>query len=121
MKKILVVDDEPVIVKSLSARLVQEGYSVLAAADGAGAIAKASAEKPDLIILDLLLPKMTGDEVAAVIRQDESMKNIPIVFLTALKTRDEEETQGFKIGDEHVFAKPFDHVELLKTIQQLTA
>jgi len=84
-KKILFVEDEPNLQKAISEILVQEGYKVFGAADGEEGLKVAQKEKPDLILLDLILPKKDGFEVLKELKADEKMKSIPVIVLTNLE------------------------------------
>ncbi len=117
-KTILVVDDEITILTLLAARLINAGYDVLKADNGIDAVNIAKEKIPDLIILDIIMPRMDGMAVSQRLKEDNSTKNIPIVFLTALQGK-EEEMDGHKSGKNIVFSKPFDSKELLATIKQL--
>ena len=83
-KKILVVDDEPEIVELLKSRLTVSGYDVVTAGDGATALRKVRDEKPDLLILDMMLPDIQGSTICAQVKGDEKTSFIPIILLTAL-------------------------------------
>ncbi|HBP00901.1 MAG: Response regulator receiver protein [Candidatus Moranbacteria bacterium GW2011_GWE1_49_15] len=83
-KKLLIVEDEPVLNKALQEFLSAEGFEVIAAVDGEEGIRKAGAEMPDLILLDIILPKKDGYEVIREVKADEKTKNIPIILLTNL-------------------------------------
>ena len=87
MKTILVVDDEENIAKMLGEQLEDDGYKVIVATNGADGLRKVQIVKPDLIVLDVMMPKMDGGEMFAKLKQNEKTRNIPIVFLTALKTQ----------------------------------
>ncbi len=119
-KKILVVDDEKDIVSVLVGRLKAQGYDAASASDGEQALKMIQKEKFDLIILDILMPVMNGTELAQILKNDSKTKNIPLVFLTALGTK--QEGSGYSIaGSDVVFAKPFDFKELLGKIDELLA
>ncbi|MFT5206965.1 MAG: CheY-like chemotaxis protein [Candidatus Omnitrophota bacterium] len=117
-KKILVVDDEADIVILVKSRLESEGYKVLEAHNGEDAITIAQANKPDLIILDIMMPDMDGIEVSNILKEDANLKDIPIIFLTALKKKSDE---GNSLSDKGniVLGKPFEADSLLKSIRQL--
>ena len=119
LKKILIVDDEVDVVEALEARLKANRYSVTMAESGREALIQAREVGPDLIILDIMMPDMDGNEVARVLRDDKSTKDIPIIFLTALQTKEDEKRQGPEIGENVVFAKPFEFDKLLKKIKEL--
>ena len=117
-KKILVVDDEPAIIKILEARLKAEGYEVVSAMDGLTALELAKKEKPDLIILDLMLPKMDGYKVCGLLKKDTRHSKVPIVLFTA-RAQESDEKLGFECGADAYVRKPFNSAELLKTIHGL--
>ena len=81
-KRILLVDDEPNIIKMVGKRLQVEGYHLVVAMDGEEALVKVKAERPDLIILDLMLPKKSGLDVCVLLKQDEAMRRIPVIAYT---------------------------------------
>lgn len=117
-KKILVVDDETDVLKVIDKRLSGAGYSVLKALCGRDAIDIAKRERPDLILLDILMPGMDGGEVAAALRSEPLTKDIPVVFLTCLVRKGEEESVGEGAG-KYFVAKPYDPDELLREIDRL--
>jgi DNA-binding response OmpR family regulator len=107
-QKILVVDDEQLIVDSVKYGLEKEGYEILAAFDGAQAIAKHSEEKPDLVILDVQLPKMDGWNVCREIRKTS---RVPIIMLTA-RAEEVDKVLGLELGADDYLVKPFGMREL---------
>ena len=115
-KKILVVEDDLVTQRVLSARLEINGYEVITAQDGEEGLKKARKENPDLVMLDLMMPKMTGYEVCRMLKFDDKYKNIPIIVLSALDQQDERE-KAIKAGADAVFIKPFDLDLLLVKIR----
>ena len=112
-KKILVVEDEDSIRSMLEVRLKNCGFDVVTASDGEEGLNKARSEKPDLMILDLGLPKLPGEEVCRQLRNDESV--IPIIMLTA-KTEDVDRVVGKVLGANYYMTKPFEWTDLLKKI-----
>ena len=116
--RILLVDDEPSIVKMVGKRLEVEGFDVLVAMDGQEGLAKAQAEHPDLIILDLMLPKMNGYEVCTMLKQDTRYQRIPIILFTA-KAQEKDEKLGMECGADAFVRKPFRAQELLEHIRRL--
>jgi len=118
--RILLVDDEPSILKMVGKRLEIEGFEVVMAVDGAEAVQKAQTEHPNLIILDLMLPKLNGYEVCTKLKQDPAYKHIPIVLFTA-KTQDKDEKLGMECGANAYVRKPFRAQELLEKIRSLIA
>ncbi len=117
-KKILIVDDEPDVLMLLGERLSKAGYGVIKAASGKEALELTQKKKPDLIILDIAMPGMDGSEVATVLRSDEKTKDIPIMFLTCLFTKQEEKVCGHLLGQNFFIAKPYDVVELLSEVEK---
>ena len=119
-QRILLVDDEPSIVKMVGKRLEIEGFDVLVAVDGQEGLAKAQAEHPDLIILDLMLPKLNGYEICTMLKQDTRYQKIPIVLFTA-KAQEKDEKLGIECGANAYVRKPFRAQELLEKIRSLLA
>jgi DNA-binding response OmpR family regulator len=117
--RILVVDDDPVILRLIEVNLDLEGFEVVTADRGEDAIARARDSAPDLIILDLMMPEMSGWEIAERLREDEKTKGIPLVFLSA-RTQDEDRRRGEELGVAGYVTKPFDPAELVSTIRGLT-
>ena len=116
-KKILVVDDEPDIVAGISDRLSFEGYEVITANDGQAALAMAREDDPDLIVLDIMLPKIDGFKVCRLLKFDKKKKHIPVIMLTA-KTQDTDKATGKEMHANEYICKPFDQEELIKTIKK---
>ena len=117
-KKILVVEDEPNIIKLISFILKSSGYEVVEAEIGAVGLKKAKAEKPDMIILDVMMPKMDGFEVAKKLKADPATRNIPILMLSS-KAQFEDKMKGIDSGATDYITKPFDREELLQKIEEL--
>ncbi len=117
-KRILVVDDEAELVKAIEIRLKAADYEVLAAYDGQEGLAKAQEEKPDLIVLDLMLPKMDGYKICALLKQDKRYTRIPMIMFTA-KAQEEDRKLGKEVGADAYIAKPFEHQVLLAKIKEL--
>ena len=116
--KLLLVDDEPSIVKMVGKRLEVEGFEVEIAMDGQDGLAKAQNGKPDLIILDLMLPKLNGYEVCTMLKQDGRHKHIPVIIFTA-KTQDKDEKMALECGADAFVRKPFRAQELVEKIKGL--
>jgi DNA-binding response OmpR family regulator len=114
-KTVLVVDDEPTLVATLKYNLEREGYRVLAAGDGDKAINLARAERPDLLILDLMLPSVDGLEVCRILRREMSL---PILMLTA-RVGEVDKVVGLEIGADDYVTKPFSTRELLARVRAL--
>ena len=118
-KTILIADDEPDQIATLEAFLSERGYKVIAAMSGEQALAKAVSFQPELIILDIMMPKMDGTEVAMLLKHNERTKHIPIFFVTAVITP---EDQSHVSGNPNlIFAKPVKLHELLQAIQNAVA
>lgn len=113
--KILLVDDEKDIVEFLQYNLEQEGFKVITAYDGIEALEKMS-QKPDLLILDVMMPRMNGYEVCSKIRSQDEYKNIPIVFLTA-KSSEIDEVHGLDIGANDFIQKPISPKKLIARVR----
>lgn len=117
-KKILIVDDEPDLVHMISNRLKASGYEVLSALDGQAGLALAKATRPDLIILDLMLPRMDGYKVCSYIKKDSRYSKIPILLFSA-KAQEEDIKMGAEAGADAYIVKPFDAQALLDKIKEL--
>ena len=117
-KKILLVDDEKDLVETVSFRLKAFGYEVIPAYDGKEALEKAKKEKPDLIILDLMLPKIDGYKVCRMLKFDEKYKNIPVIMFTA-RAQESDKELGLQVGADEYITKPFDAKVLLEKIKDL--
>ena len=115
---VLVVDDERDIVELIRYNLTQAGFRIVSAADGQQAIDLAKRERPDLIVLDLMLPVMPGTEVARILRQDEKTRAIPIVMLTA-RGSEVDRIVGFELGADDYVVKPFSPRELVLRVQAI--
>lgn len=118
MKKIVVIDDEPDIVKVVKFRLLKAGYEVFVAIDGQEGWDLIQEIKPDLILLDYFMPKLSGDKVCALIRADSEMKNIPVLIMTASSKKVEDEHIK-KIGANDKILKPFDPAVLLDKVSKM--
>ena len=116
--QILVVDDEPDILSVLVYHLSREGYRVTTAVNGQGALMAAAAERPDLIILDLMLPGMDGYEVLQRLRHADRTAAIPVILLTA-RREEEERVKGFEVGADDYITKPFSARELTLRVEAL--
>ena len=115
-KKILVVDDEVDLVKTVQFSLELEGYKVLVSYNGEDALNQARKENPDLILLDIMLPKLDGYKVCRLLKFDEKYKHIPILMLTA-KTQEKDKVLGMETGAVEYITKPFDMDELMEKIK----
>jgi two-component system alkaline phosphatase synthesis response regulator PhoP len=116
--KILVVDDEIYIVHILDFSLGMEGYEVITALDGEQALEKVKTEKPDLIVLDIMMPKLDGYEVCKSIKSSAETQHIPVILLSA-KGRNVDQKLGFDVGADDYITKPFSPRKLVERINQL--
>ncbi|MGE5707084.1 MAG: response regulator, partial [Bacteroidota bacterium] len=114
--KILLVDDEEMIVESIEYALLQEGYEVAVARDGQEALQQVQLAKPNLIVLDLMLPKLSGLEVCRLLRREQN--DIPIIMLTA-KGEEIDRVIGLEVGADDYLIKPFSLRELVARIKAL--
>ena len=119
-KRVLIVDDEPDIVEAIKFNLELEDIECLEAYDGEEALSKAKKENPDLIILDIMLPKMNGYKVARRLKFDELYKNIPIIMLTA-RTQEKDIELGEETGANEYVTKPFDMPMLVALVKKYLA
>jgi CheY-like chemotaxis protein len=117
-RNVLIVDDEPNIVLSLKFLIAQQGYEVRTAASGEGALQALSEQIPDLILLDVMMPKPDGYEVCQKIRATPEWKDIPVIMLTA-KGRDVERQKGFAMGADDYITKPFATHELVSKVRAM--
>jgi len=115
-KKILIVDDEVDLVETVRFPLEMEGYHVLVSYNGEDALNQARKETPDLILLDLMLPKLDGYKVCRLLKFDDRYKHIPILMLTA-KTQEKDKALGMETGANEYITKPFEMDDLLKKVK----
>ncbi|OGX41240.1 MAG: hypothetical protein A2984_02455 [Omnitrophica WOR_2 bacterium RIFCSPLOWO2_01_FULL_41_12] len=116
LKKILVVDDEEEILTYLGNILKRAHYEFISTTKGKEVFDLAKSAKPDLIILDVLLPDLQGDEVAALLSQEPATSDIPIIFLTGVLITKEEEDLARKTGKHYLMAKPATEKEILEMV-----
>jgi DNA-binding response OmpR family regulator len=117
-KTVLIVDDEPNIVISLEFLMKREGFQVMVAGDGEAALAQIAARIPDLVLLDIMLPKKNGFEVCQQIRATPEWQGIKIIMLTA-KGRDTEVAKGMALGADAYMTKPFSTKDLVTQAKQM--
>lgn len=118
MSKILVVDDEPSIVRPLTFILKKKGYEVLTASNGEEGLHVARAEKPDLIFLDVMMPKKNGYEVCQELKEDSEFKDIYIIILTARGVEPSEEEKK-RIGANEFMSKPFSPIKVVEKVGKI--
>jgi DNA-binding response OmpR family regulator len=116
-KNILIVDDEPDLLKVISLRLKKTGYEVLGGVDGREALAMARQFVPDLIILDVFLPGIKGDDVARILKTDDELKHIPIILISATATTLDE--RAMDSGADAYLTKPFEPEELVGMVKNV--
>jgi len=117
-KRVLIVDDEPNIVTALEFLLEKRGYEVKVAVNGEQALAQLDAFRPDLVLLDVMMPKVSGYEVCQRMRSQPQWQGIKIVMLSA-KGREVEVSKGMSLGADLYVTKPFSSAELVATIDNL--
>jgi DNA-binding response OmpR family regulator len=113
MARILIIEDEATLAETLAYNIREEGHEVVVASDGLQGLDRARAQHPDLVILDLMLPKMDGLEVCRLIRRDS---DVPIIMLTA-KSREVDKVVGLEVGADDYVTKPFSMIEMLARVK----
>jgi twitching motility two-component system response regulator PilG len=116
-KKILIVEDEESLLKLESILLISKGFEVKGVANGRAALDAVAADKPDLILLDIMLPEIDGFEVCQRLKGDPETRHIPVIMLTAKKSR-EDMVRGEKVGADWYITKPFKSAMVIETIQR---
>ena len=119
-KKILIVEDEESLLKLESILLTSRGYEVVGVTDGPAALDAAVNRKPDLVLLDIMLPGMDGFEVCRQIKHNLATRHIPVIMLTAKKSR-EDMARGEEVGADWYITKPFKSAMVIETIQRFLA
>lgn len=117
-KRILIVDDEPNIVISLEFLMMREGHEVRVARDGEAGLAAVRTHRPDLVVLDVMMPKLDGFAVLEAVRADPNLTGTRILMLTA-KGRDAEQTKGLALGADAYMSKPFSTRDLVDKVKEL--
>lgn len=117
-KKILAVDDERHIVRLVQVNLERAGYQVVTAFDGREALEKVEAERPDLVVLDVMMPYMDGFEVLQTLRKNQSTRDLPVIMLTA-KAQDADVFRGWQSGVDCYLTKPFNPMELISFVKRI--
>jgi DNA-binding response OmpR family regulator len=118
--RVLIIEDEPHIVLSLEFLLQREGYEVAAAGDGEEGLALARRFRPDVVLLDIMLPGRSGYEVCRAIKADPEMASVPVIMLTA-KAQEVERVKGLGLGAAAYLAKPFGNIEVLEAVRAALA
>jgi len=119
-KKILIADDEQNIVISVEFLMRREGYEVSVAADGEAALERIRADRPDLVLLDVMMPKKSGFEVCQEVKSNPELQSVRILMLTA-KGRDTEVAKGLALGADAYMTKPFSTKELVERVRSMLA
>ncbi|HPZ10139.1 MAG TPA: response regulator [Candidatus Eremiobacteraeota bacterium] len=117
-KKILLVDDEPNIIKSLNYVLQKKGFAVLCASNGEEAIDRIRSFKPDIVLLDIMMPKKNGYDVCEEIRKEDNFKNLYIIMLTA-RGQSIDKEKGLHAGANEYMTKPFSPGQILQKIEDI--
>ncbi|MHB8836174.1 MAG: response regulator transcription factor [Candidatus Methylomirabilia bacterium] len=116
-KKVLIVDDEVFIVETVKFALEHAGYECVAAYDGIEAVRLTREAGPDLILLDIMLPKLNGFKVCRLLKFDERFKHIPVIMMTA-RTQEKDRTLGKETGADEYMTKPFEIDEMLRLVKK---
>jgi len=119
-RKVLVVDDEPDVLLLCRVNLEFEGYEVIEAADGEAAMEQVRAHRPDVVLLDVMMPRMDGWQVLQAIKSDDELRSIPVVMLTA-KVQDQDQIRGWSEGAADYITKPFSPLALSQVLQDVLA
>jgi len=120
LARILVADDDPLSIKLLNFRLRSVGHEVIFAVDGGEALEIATREKPDLVLLDIMMPVMNGFQVLRKLKSQEETKNIPVIMLTS-KVQEKDVVFGLEAGAEDYITKPFSFAELNARVNRALA
>jgi DNA-binding response OmpR family regulator len=118
--RVLLVEDDPVILRLLEVNFELEGYEVLSAHDGAEGIEMAKAQRPDLVISDIMMPNVSGIELVEALKGDGDTSGIPIILLSA-KAQSADVKAGMEAGADDYVTKPFEPLELVERVQALLA
>jgi DNA-binding response OmpR family regulator len=120
VRTVLVADDDEDILELVSFRLERAGYEVVTARDGAAALATAQERRPDLAVLDVMMPGLNGYEVTQRLRADDATRDIPVILLTA-RVQEADVNRGFEAGADDYLRKPFSPQELRARVQAIIA
>jgi two-component system alkaline phosphatase synthesis response regulator PhoP/two-component system response regulator VicR len=117
-RRVLAVDDEQAIVRLIEVSMSRHGYDVITASDGRQALEKAAAERPDIILMDVMMPYVDGFEAIRLLKASESTRDIPVVLLTA-KRHDADMLQAIEAGARSYLTKPFAPTELVALVNKI--
>jgi len=115
---ILVVDDDPVILQLLQVNFEMEGFTVLTAADGQEGVDRTRADRPDIVVSDVMMPRMSGLELVSILKADPDTASIPVLLLTA-KAQQADVASGLEQGADDYVTKPFEPLELIDRVNRL--
>ena len=118
MPRVLVVDDEIGIVRLIQVNLERQGYQVETASNGAEALEKIRRERPNLLVLDVMMPEMNGFELLTIIRSDPALADMPVIMLTA-KAQDADVFKGYQLQADMYLTKPFNPSELIAFVKRI--
>src|SRR3990170_559992 len=118
--KVLVCDDEMHIVRLIQVNLERQGFEVITAFDGKEGLEKVKSEKPNMVVLDVMMPYMDGFEVLKVLRRDPETETLPVIMLTA-KAQDKDVFEGYHYGADMYLTKPFNPMELVTFVKRIAA
>lgn len=119
-KKVLIIEDDPSFLRAVSHIIEKEGYSVITASNGMTGLRMAKEDKPDLLILDVMLPGLDGFEICSRLRNEPQTAKLPIIMLSA-KGQETDKTTGLKVGANEYLTKPVDRALLLEKVTALLA
>ncbi|GMV87211.1 MAG: hypothetical protein AMXMBFR81_01420 [Chthonomonas sp.] len=117
--KVLVCDDERHIVRLIQVNLERQGYQVITAFDGKEGLEKIRSEKPNLVVLDVMMPYLDGFEVLKTLRREPETQNLPVIMLTA-KAQDKDVFEGYHYGADMYLTKPFNPMELVAFVKRIS-
>ncbi len=117
-RKIVLAEDEPQIARLIEFKLKKEGYQVIWKENGEEALKAIKMDKPDLILLDIMMPVMDGYEVLRRLKEDENLKSVPVIMLTA-RAQEKDVVKGIDLGAEDYITKPFHPAELLVRVKRI--
>jgi DNA-binding response OmpR family regulator len=118
--RILIVDDDPVIVRLLQINFRLEGYDVDTASRGEEALERVRVERPDVVILDVMMPGLDGWEVCRQLKENPAVRHVPVIFLSA-RAQDEDRQRGYALGVDEYVTKPFDPAHLVEIVRAAVA
>ena len=119
-RRVLVVDDEPDVLLLCRVNLEFEGYEVMEASDGVEAMSRVRERRPDVVLLDVMMPRMDGWQVLSELKADDELKDIPVVMLTA-KVQDQDQIRGWSSGASEYITKPFSPLSLSQVLEDVLA